>query len=189
MKEILKYLRQLNGLSQEEIASKIGITRQSYIKYENGSVIPNDSTVHHLASIYKVSDFFIRQNKIPVPEEKLTSDPKVSYTSNDKKNLLKVAEPEMVMEFKTPQKERKIYEGIFDGNAVKVLSDHNFTKGQKIHLWVENEEEQQAEREKAWETIQKIIKESKPFPLPPDDDPYYKKAIMEARDEKYGSLN
>ena len=58
MKEILKYLRQLNSFSQEQIAQKLGISRQSYIKYENGSVIPNNSTVHHLAAIYGVGEDF-----------------------------------------------------------------------------------------------------------------------------------
>lgn len=59
MKEILKYLRQLNSLFQEQIAQKLGILRQSYIKYENGSVVPNASTVHHLTAIYKVRENFL----------------------------------------------------------------------------------------------------------------------------------
>ena len=69
MKEILKYLRQINSFSQERIAQKLGISRQSYIKYENGSVVPNNSTVHHLAAIYGVSEEFIRSNKIPSVQE------------------------------------------------------------------------------------------------------------------------
>ena len=34
MKEILKYLRQINSLTQDEIAKKINISRQWYIKFE-----------------------------------------------------------------------------------------------------------------------------------------------------------
>ncbi|MBQ0051380.1 MAG: helix-turn-helix transcriptional regulator [Treponema sp.] len=181
MKEILKYLRQLNNLSQQEIAEKIGITRQSYIKYENGTVIPNDRTVHHLAAIYKVSELFIRQNRIPVPEEKAEPATEKFYELNEEKNLVKAAEPEMVMEFKAPSQERKIYEGIFDGNAVRILSEHNFTRGQKIHLWVEDEKEQEEAREKAWEILQSFRGS-----LPADFD--YKKELMEALDEKYNSI-
>ena len=42
MKEILKYLRQTNSFTQEEIARKHEISRQTYIKYENGEVEPGD---------------------------------------------------------------------------------------------------------------------------------------------------
>ena len=184
MKEILKYLRQLNSFSQEQIAQKLGISRQSYIKYENGSVIPNISTVHHLAAIYGVTEEFIRRNKIP----SLNENSQKSAEFNIKEKTLEVASPEYVM--KAPvQQARQTYEGIFDGNCVRVLGDHNFTKGQKIIMWEENEEEADKRRQKAWETIQEIIKNTKPFPLPPDEDPFYKKLLMEAIDEKYGRLD
>lgn len=42
MREILKYLRQTNSFTQEEIARKLEISRQTYIKYENGEVEPGD---------------------------------------------------------------------------------------------------------------------------------------------------
>ena len=42
MKEILKYLRQTNSFTQEEIARKLEISRQTYINYENGEVEPGD---------------------------------------------------------------------------------------------------------------------------------------------------
>ena len=185
MKEILKYLRQLNSFSQEQIAQKLGISRQSYIKYENGSVIPNNSTVHHLAAIYGVSEEFIRSNKIPSVKE--NSIKETEYKMAEEKNL-EVASPEYVM--KAPvQQTRQTYEGIFDGNCVRILGDHNFTKGQKIIMWEENEEEADKRRQKAWETIQEIIKNTKPFPLPPDEDPFYKKLLMEAIDEKYDRLD
>lgn len=184
MKEILKYLRQLNSFSQEQIAQKLGISRQSYIKYENGSVIPNNSTVHHLAAIYGVTEGFIRRNKIP----SLNENSQKSAEFNIKEKTLEVASPEYVMNAPV-QQARQTYEGIFDGNCVRVLGDHNFTKGQKIIMWEENEEEADKRRQKAWETIQEIIKNTKPFPLPPDEDPFYKKLLMEAIDEKYGRLD
>ena len=184
MKEILKYLRQLNSFSQEQIAQKLGISRQSYIKYENGSVIPNNSTVHHLAAIYGVSEEFIRRNNIP----SLNENSQKSAEFNIKEKTLEVASPEYVM--KAPiQQARQTYEGIFDGTCVRILGDHNFKKGQKIIMWEENEEEADERRQKAWETIQEIIKNTKPFPLPPDEDPFYKKLLMEAIDEKYGRLD
>lgn len=184
MKEILKYLRQLNSFSQEQIAQKLGISRQSYIKYENGSVIPNNSTVHHLAAIYGVSEEFIRSNKIPSVKE--NSIKETEYKMAEEKNL-EVASPEYVMP--STVKSYQSFEGIFDGTAVRVLGEHNFKKGQRIIMRVEDEKEKEARRQKAWETIQNIIKNTKPFAAPPDEDPYYKNLLMEAIDEKFGSID
>lgn len=176
MKEILKYLRQVNSFSQEQIAQKLGISRQSYIKYENGSVVPNNSTVHYLAAIYGVSEEFIRRNEIPSPQDDFQNDSE--YKRAKEKNL-EVASPEYVM--KAPvQQARQTYEGIFDGTCVRVLGDHNFKKGQKIIMWGENEEEKEERRQKAWETILSMRKS-----VPNDFD--YKKELLEALDEKYNS--
>ena len=62
MKEILKYLRQTNSFTQEEIAQKLEISRQSYIKYENGDVEPNDKIIRKLAIIYNVSESSLTDN-------------------------------------------------------------------------------------------------------------------------------
>lgn len=175
MKEILKYLRQLNSFSQEQMAQKLGISRQSYIKYENGSVIPNNSTVHHLAAIHGVTEEFIRRNKIP----SLNENSQKSAEFNIKEKTLEVASLEYVM--KAPvQQARQTYEGIFDGNCVRILGDHNFKKGQKIVMWEENEEEADERRQKAWETILSMRKS-----VPNDFD--YKKELLEALDEKCNS--
>lgn len=184
MKEILKYLRQLNSFSQEQIAQKLGISRQSYIKYENGSVIPNNSTVHHLAAIYGDGEDFIRRNEVPSPLGKKHDNPEFETDES----ALEVASPEYVMKASI-QQERRTYEGIFDGNCVRVLGDHNFKKGQRIIMWEEDEKEKKARRQKAYEPILNFIKDTKPFAAPPDEDPYYKKLHMEAIDEKFGGLD
>ena len=41
LKENLMILRNINGYSQEEIADKIGISRQAYAKWETGATIPD----------------------------------------------------------------------------------------------------------------------------------------------------
>lgn len=153
------------------------ITRQSYIKYENGSVIPNNSTVHHLAAIYGVGEDFIRRNEVPSPLGKKHDN---SEFKTDER-LLEVASPEYVMKASV-QQARQTYEGIFDGNCVRVLGDHNFTKGQKIIMWEENEDEKEARRQKAWKTILRMRKT-----VPNDFD--YKKELMEALDEKNNNID
>ena len=42
----LMELRKLNNLSQEEIAEKIGVSRQTLSKYETGESLPDRSEEH-----------------------------------------------------------------------------------------------------------------------------------------------
>jgi transcriptional regulator with XRE-family HTH domain len=41
LQENLVILRNINGFSQEEIAAKIGISRQAYAKWETGATVPD----------------------------------------------------------------------------------------------------------------------------------------------------
>ena len=52
LKENLIMLRRIHGYSQEEIAEKIGITRQAYAKWERGSTIPDVEKCSLLAELY-----------------------------------------------------------------------------------------------------------------------------------------
>ena len=48
----LTMLRKLRGLSQEEIADRIGISRQAYAKWEKGTTIPDVEKCALLAGLY-----------------------------------------------------------------------------------------------------------------------------------------
>lgn len=48
-------LRKMNGYSQEQIAEKIGISRQAYAKWENGMTIPDIEKAALLAQVYNVT--------------------------------------------------------------------------------------------------------------------------------------
>ena len=52
LKDNLAVLRKLNGYSQEEIAEKIGISRQAYAKWGQGSTIPDIEKCSLLAEVY-----------------------------------------------------------------------------------------------------------------------------------------
>ena len=52
LKDNLLMLRNIHGFSQEEIAEKIGISRQAYAKWENGATIPDVEKCARLAQIY-----------------------------------------------------------------------------------------------------------------------------------------
>ena len=64
MTSVLKYLRELNNYSQEELAEKLGITRQSYIKYEKNIQINDLTLIKKLASFYDVDYSCFIENKL-----------------------------------------------------------------------------------------------------------------------------
>ena len=52
LKENLVMLRNIYGFSQEEIAGRIGISRQAYAKWESGTTIPDIEKCALLAEVY-----------------------------------------------------------------------------------------------------------------------------------------
>ena len=54
-KDILLELRQKRGLSQEELAEKLFVTRQAVSRWENGETTPNVDTLKLLSKLYDVS--------------------------------------------------------------------------------------------------------------------------------------
>ena len=51
---ILRLLRDRNKFTQDFVAEKLGVTRQSYIRYENGDVELNASAIRTLAKLYQI---------------------------------------------------------------------------------------------------------------------------------------
>lgn len=61
LKDNLAMLRNMRGFSQEETAERIGISRQAYAKWENGSTVPDIEKCSLLAEMYGVTlDSLIR---------------------------------------------------------------------------------------------------------------------------------
>ena len=54
-KEILLKLRTEKGLSQEELAEKVMVTRQAVSRWETGETTPNTETLKLLSKLYNVS--------------------------------------------------------------------------------------------------------------------------------------
>ena len=53
--EILKALREKNGLTQEEMARRVLVTRQAVSRWETGETMPNTETLKLLSREYDVS--------------------------------------------------------------------------------------------------------------------------------------
>ena len=54
-KEILLELRTKHGLSQEQLAEKVHVTRQAVSRWETGETVPNTETLKLLSSLFDVS--------------------------------------------------------------------------------------------------------------------------------------
>ena len=112
----LMELRKLNNLSQEDIAEKIGVSRQTLSKYETGESLPDIERCKMLADLFGV-----------------TMDDLISYEKNDSDNLGCVIPPKgkhifgMVKvgdkgQIVIPAKARKIFD-IKTGDNLIVLGD------------------------------------------------------------------
>ena len=116
-------LRKLNNLSQEDLAEKIGVSRQTLSKYETGESLPDIEKCRLIADAFKVS-----------------MDDLISYDKNDSENMGYVVPPKgkhifgMVKvgdkgQIVIPAKARKIF-NIDPGDNLIVLGD----EGQGIAL-------------------------------------------------------
>ncbi|MBR3149480.1 MAG: helix-turn-helix domain-containing protein [Eubacterium sp.] len=54
-KDVLYELRTKNGLSQDELAKKVFVTRQAVSRWENGETVPNTETLKLLSELFDVS--------------------------------------------------------------------------------------------------------------------------------------
>ena len=54
-KEIILKLRSEKGLSQDELAEKVFVTRQAVSRWENGETVPNTETLKLLSKLFDVS--------------------------------------------------------------------------------------------------------------------------------------
>lgn len=59
----LKELRKEIGLTQQQLADKLGISRVNYTRYETDAVCPDFDTLIQLADFYKVTlDYLFNRN-------------------------------------------------------------------------------------------------------------------------------
>lgn len=54
-KTVIYELRTKHGLSQDELAEKVFVTRQAVSRWENGETVPNTETLKLLSNVFDVS--------------------------------------------------------------------------------------------------------------------------------------
>ena len=120
-KDNLVQTRKLMGLTQEDIADKLGVTRQSVAKWESGESVPDLDKCKQLADIFGISLDDLANYE---PEDNLgvAVPPKGKHLFG----LVTVGEKGQIV---IPAKARKIFE-INPGDQIVVLGD----EGQGIAL-------------------------------------------------------
>ena len=114
-KENLISLRKMRGLSQEELADHIGVTRQTLSKYETGESLPDIERCKAIADFFEISiDDLVSPQTAPLPPG---APPKGKYVFG----IVKVGDKGQIV---LPVRCRKIFD-IKTGDHFIVLGDEN----------------------------------------------------------------
>jgi transcriptional regulator with XRE-family HTH domain len=128
-KDVLYTLRTRSGLSQDELAEKVFVTRQAVSRWENGETVPNTETLKLLSKLFDVSintllgspqklicqccgmpleDAIIGKDKDGTPNESYCKwcYADGTYTYSDMDELINVCVPHMVNESFSEEKAR-----------------------------------------------------------------------------------
>lgn len=108
-------LRSLNGYSQEEVAEKIGISRQAYAKWEKGETIPDVERCLKLAELYGTTIDALVKFEGKVGNMTLTPGPKGKHIFG----TVKVNDRGQVV---IPKKAREMFD-IQQNDALVILGD------------------------------------------------------------------
>lgn len=113
LSENLLTLRKQRQLTQEDVAEKVGVSRQALAKWENGETLPDIEKCRLLAELYGVTlddlvNYSEKREGLPIP-------PKGLHIFG----VVKVGDKGQIV---IPQKARKIF-GIGPGDHLVVLGD------------------------------------------------------------------
>ena len=115
LKENISMLRGVNGYSQEEVAEKIGVSRQAYAKWEKGETVPDVERCQKLAELYGVTIDSLVNFSDKVGTTTLVPAPKGKHIFG----TTKINDRGQVV---IPKKARELF-GINNGDSLVVLGD------------------------------------------------------------------
>lgn len=109
----LKILRKQNGLTQEQVAEKLNVSRQAVAKWERGETIPDIENCIALADMYGTTvDILVRNVN------------KFIDSSDDKKHIFGFSKMNEKGQITLPKKCREVF-GLDSGDAILILGDEN----------------------------------------------------------------
>lgn len=111
----LKYLREKHEFTQEQFAEKIGVSRQTVAKWENGESLPDIERCTEISMLFDVSIDMLATCKIDENVEPETSSVKDKYVFG----IVKVGERGQVV---IPKHAREVY-NIKPGDRLLALGD------------------------------------------------------------------
>lgn len=115
LKENISILRSVNGYSQEEVAEKIGVSRQAYAKWEKGETVPDVERCQKLAELYGVTIDSLVNYSGKIGTTTLAPGPKGKHIFG----TTKINDRGQVV---IPKKARELF-GINNGDSLVVLGD------------------------------------------------------------------
>ena len=115
LKENISMLRGVNGYSQEEVAEKIGVSRQAYAKWEKGETVPDVERCQKLAELYGTTIDSLINFSNKVGTTTLVPAPKGKHIFG----TTKINDRGQVV---IPKKARELF-GINNGDSLVVLGD------------------------------------------------------------------
>lgn len=126
-KKLLDARKNMN-LSQEEVAEKLNITRQTVSKWESNETVPNINQVKLLAKIYKISlEELLNYNKIDEEIESIIK--KTNTKTQDKINWTKVwSKKYPVLETYQNKVNIKKYENDLNNILTELQTKYNYNR-------------------------------------------------------------
>ncbi len=115
LKENISMLRNVNGYSQEEVAEKVGVSRQAYAKWEKGETVPDVEHCQKLAELYGTTIDSLINFSNKVGTTTLVPAPKGKHIFG----TTKINDRGQVV---IPKKARELF-GINNGDSLVVLGD------------------------------------------------------------------
>ena len=86
--EKIQKLRKQRGLSQEALAEKVTVTRQTISKWELGQSTPDLDFIAQLSDIFNVSSDYLIKDEMIEPDELLYKRRSYRLTEKDKRIIL-----------------------------------------------------------------------------------------------------
>ena len=117
LKDNLIMLRNLKGMSQEDIADVIGISRQAYARWEKGDTVPDVEKCAALADYYGVSIDSLWNHDTKKKGLKIAPAPKGKYIFG----VVSVSERGQIV---IPKEAREVF-GLQPGSRLIVLGDED----------------------------------------------------------------
>lgn len=110
----LKLYRKQHGFTQEQVAERLGVSRQAVAKWERGDSLPDIENIIALSDMYEVSiDFLVR---------KLHDDPKGADA--DTKHMFGFTKMNEKGQITLPKKCRDVF-GLNPGDPLLILGDED----------------------------------------------------------------